>query len=93
MDLESSKPFIPESHSAIKTIIDLKNRKGLNPSEVVIAFPELTRSVGTLANWRNQKRGPKYFIVNGGKIVYRPSDIESYLFAHPVLTIDCNEVG
>jgi hypothetical protein len=47
-------------------------------------------SVGTLANWRTQKRGPKYFKV-GGKVLYRTQDVEAFLFSCPVLTIDSME--
>jgi len=66
------------------------DRVGLTPEEVVARYPELTRSVGVLANWRSEKKGPKYFKVNT-KIVYRPRDIECFLFANPVLTIDSIE--
>jgi len=66
------------------------DRVGLTPEEVVARYPELTRSVGVLANWRSEKKGPKYFKVNT-KIVYRPRDIECFLFANPVLTIDSVE--
>ncbi len=45
---------------------------------------------GTLANLRWQKQGPAYFHV-GRKVVYRPEDVEAWLFAHPVLTIDSVE--
>lgn len=45
-------------------------------------------STGTLANWRTQKRGPKYFKVGSGKILYRTSDVEAFLFSTPVLTQD-----
>ena len=47
-------------------------------------------SVGTLANWRTQKRGPKYYKV-GGKVLYRTEDVEAFLFSCPVLTIDSME--
>jgi len=46
----------------------------------------------TLANWRNQKRGPKFYMV-GRKPIYRPEDIEAFLFQNPVLTIDSVEVN
>lgn len=44
---------------------------------------------GTLANWRCQKRGPRYFIVGRRKIVYREPDVREYYTAQPVLTVDC----
>lgn len=62
-------------------------RAALTPKEVVEYYPELTESEGVLANWRNQKRGPKYYKV-GGKILYKPLDIEDFMFSCPVLTID-----
>ena len=44
--------------------------------------------VGTLANLRCKRRGPRFFKVQGGKVIYRVADIEAWLFANPVLTID-----
>lgn len=44
-------------------------------------------SVGTLANLRSQKRGPKYFRC-GRKILYKIEDFEKWLLSNPVLTID-----
>lgn len=64
--------------------------KALTPEDVVLNYPYLTRSIGVLANLRSQKRGPKYYIINR-KIIYRPEDIERYLFQHPVLTKDSAE--
>ena len=65
-------------------------KTALTPKEVIGFYPELTKSEGTLANWRNQRRGPKFYKFSR-KIVYRPEDIESYLFHNPVLTIDSME--
>lgn len=67
-------------------------KTALTPKEVVGFYPALTESEGTLANWRNQKRGPKYYKVSR-KIVYRPEDIEVFLFQNPVLTIDSVRVS
>lgn len=67
-------------------------RTALTPKEVVALYPALTASEGTLGNWRNQKRGPKFYKVSR-KIVYRPEDIEAFLFQNPVLTIDSVEVN
>lgn len=44
-------------------------------------------AVGTLANWRSRRSGPKYFKV-GSKILYRTADVEAFLFSCPVLTRD-----
>ena len=63
------------------------SNKILSPKDVVENYPALTTSEGTLANWRTQKRGPRYFRVSR-KIVYRASDIEDFLFRNPVLTLD-----
>ena len=59
--------------------------KALSPQAVVAAYPALTTSEGTLANWRFQKKGPRFYKVNR-KVIYRPEDIEAYLFHNPVLT-------
>ncbi|OPY13241.1 MAG: hypothetical protein A4E66_00845 [Syntrophus sp. PtaB.Bin001] len=59
----------------------------LTPKQVTEHYPQLTESEGVLANWRTQKKGPKYYKV-GNKILYRPTDIEDYMFSCPVLTID-----
>lgn len=66
------------------------SQKVLTPKDVIEAYPALTTSQGTLANWRNQKRGPRFFRVSR-KIVYRASDIEAFLFRNPVLTRDSLE--
>ena len=68
----------------------IQSPKVLSPKDVVAAYPALTTSPGTLANWRNQKRGPRYFRVSR-KIVYRASDVEAFLFKNPVLTLDSVE--
>jgi len=62
-------------------------RAALTPKEVTEQYPELTESEGVLANWRNRKIGPRYYKV-GRKVVYKPSDIEDFMFSRPVLTID-----
>lgn len=60
---------------------------GLSPKEVVETYPWLTKAEGTLANWRHQKKGPRYYKV-GSKILYKPADIETFAFQNPVQTID-----
>ncbi|MFO7553818.1 MAG: hypothetical protein R6W88_01315 [Desulfobacterales bacterium] len=62
----------------------------LTPKDVTEDYPALTDSEGTLANWRAQKRGPKYYKVSR-KIIYRREDIEDFLFQNPVLTSDSAE--
>jgi len=65
--------------------------KALTPEEVVKVYPALTKSIGTLANWRSRGVGPRYYRVGSGagrRIAYRPEDIEAVLFSNPVLTAD-----
>ena len=45
-------------------------------------------SVGTLANWRTKKIGPRYYKVNGRKVLYFLHDLENWSKANPVQTID-----
>lgn len=60
-------------------------RKSLTPKEVseIYGLP-----VGTLANWRYQRRGPKYHIVGKRKILYFVKELEEFLTQCPVLTKD-----
>lgn len=62
-------------------------KRALTSKEVAEAYGV---NEGTLANLRWQKQGPAYFHV-GRKVVYRPEDVEAWLFANPVLTIDSVE--
>jgi hypothetical protein len=62
--------------------------RALKPEDVVAIYPALTDSTGTLANWRSKGIGPKWYKVGGRRVVYRPEDIEAYLFGNPILTID-----
>ena len=41
----------------------------------------------TLEIWRHQKRGPKFYKI-GRCVVYDQDDLESYVAAHGVLTVD-----
>jgi hypothetical protein len=68
----------------------LEEKRTLTPQQVeeIYGIP-----VGTLANMRCQKRGPKYFPLGDipGKrrrILYYIEDIESWIRKYPVLTID-----
>jgi hypothetical protein len=61
-------------------------KRCLSPQDVVQIYPGIG-ALGTLANLRSKKRGPRFFKL-GRKVVYRPEDIEAFLFQHPVLTID-----
>ncbi len=47
--------------------------------------PELTAvwPTSTLANWRAEKRGPKY-VKYGKRIIYRGSDLNAFIEAHVV---------
>ena len=44
-------------------------------------------SVGTLANMRTAKKGPKYYKF-GRKVLYDLAEFEAFIKSHPVLTID-----
>lgn len=46
---------------------------------------------GTLANLRNQKKGPPYLKV-GRKVLYRVDEFEKWLFSAPVKTMENVEV-
>ncbi len=65
--------------------------KALSPKDAVKRYPALGCE-GTLANLRCQKRGPKFYKLSR-KIIYRPEDIEAFLFSNPVLTVDSVVVG
>ena len=41
----------------------------------------------TLEVWRHQKRGPKFYKI-GRCVVYDEDDLEAYVAAHVVLTVD-----
>lgn len=43
--------------------------------------------VGTLANWRWRRVGPKY-LKCGRKVFYDKKDVDSFFHSNPVLTID-----
>jgi len=52
----------------------------LTPEDVSEA---LQIPVGTLANWRSQKKGPKFYRF-GGLVRYHPDDFEAWLAAQAV---------
>lgn len=58
--------------------------KALSSQDALKLYPVLG-SMGSLSNLRYQKKGPRYF-KQGRKVIYRPEDIEVYLFENPVLT-------
>jgi len=67
----------------------------LGPEEIKPLFVKATDidriivglSPKTLANWRSQGVGPKYFIANGS-IYYSLTELESYFGMHPIETIN-----
>tara|TARA_B100001971_G_C17744887_1_gene312505 strand:+ start:211 stop:471 length:261 start_codon:yes stop_codon:yes gene_type:complete len=67
----------------------------LGPEEIKPLFVKATDidriivglSPKTLANWRSQGVGPKYFIVNGS-VYYAFAELESYFGMHPIETIN-----
>jgi len=62
------------------------NYRALSPKDAIARYPALG-CVGSLANLRCQKRGIRFFKM-GRKVVYKPEDIEAFLFRDPVLTRD-----
>jgi hypothetical protein len=63
----------------------MKNeRKALTAKEVSEIYGI---NLGSLANCRWSKRGPRYYRT-GRRIVYKPEDVEQWLFSQPVHTID-----
>jgi len=68
----------------------MKNeQRALSSKDAIERYPVLGCE-GSLANMRCKKRGPKFFKA-GRKVVYRPCDIEAFLFQNPVQTIDSVE--
>ena len=57
-------------------------RKSITPE---VASQIYGVNVGTLANLRSQRRGPKYYKV-GRRVVYKVEDFEKWLTSEPVLT-------
>jgi hypothetical protein len=68
-----------------------RNCLALSPKDALTLYPVLG-CLGTLANMQSQKRGIPFYKV-GKKVLYRPTDIENYLFSNPVQTIDSVESG
>ncbi|NPU86402.1 MAG: DNA-binding protein [Syntrophaceae bacterium] len=67
-----------------------EKKRTLTPQQVeaIYGIP-----VGTLANMRCQKRGPKYYVLNSrtGKkrrVLYFVEDVETWIKINPVITID-----
>jgi len=60
--------------------------RALSPKEAITYYPALG-TLGHLANMRCAKRGPRFFKA-GKSVVYKPEDIEAFLFRNPVLTVD-----
>lgn len=60
--------------------------RALSPKEAITYYPALG-TLGHLANLRCQRRGPRFFKA-GKSVVYKPADIEAFLFKSPILTID-----
>lgn len=59
-------------------------RKTVTPHEAAAIYG---LSVGTLANMRVRKTGSPYYVC-GRKVFYRVEDLERWLFANPILTMD-----
>jgi hypothetical protein len=66
-----------------------QERKALTTKEVSEIYGV---NLGTLANLRWSKLGPKYYRAGAGRrIFYKPEDVEQWLFSQPVLTGDSLE--
>jgi len=63
-------------------------KRALTTTEAAFMFG---LSPGTLANWRSQKRGPRFYRLGGHKIVYFFDDLERWARQEPVLTADSVE--
>lgn len=61
--------------------------QALSPAQVEQFF---SIPSGTLANLRWRKEGPKFF-KRSRKVIYKTVDVENWLFANPVQTIDSVE--
>ena len=59
-------------------------QKAVSANEVAERY---SLCLGTLGNMRSRKEGPRFF-KNGKRVVYRPEDVEKWLFGSPVETID-----
>ncbi len=69
----------------------MKNElRALSPKDAIERYPVLGCE-GSLANHRCKRTGPRYYKA-GKKVIYRPEDIESFLFQNPVQTRDSIEV-
>jgi hypothetical protein len=64
---------------------DKSNEARVLTPEVVSRLYSIPK--GSLANWRTQSTGPKWY-KRGRRIFYRREDIESWLFSEPHLTKD-----
>ena len=46
-------------------------------------------SEGHLANLRSRRAGPRFYKMGPGrKVLYKPADVEAWLFSNPVQTVD-----
>ena len=61
-----------------------KEKKAISPQEAAELY---SLSVGTLANLRCKKQGPKYYCV-GRKVLYFVDDLEAWIKRNLVLTMD-----
>ncbi len=64
-------------------------RRALSPEEAATMYG---LNVGTLANLRHARRGPKFFKI-GKKVVYFIEDIEAWIRQSPVLTRDSLDIS
>lgn len=65
---------------------ELNSKKALTPDEV---SEQYGLSKGTLANLRNKREGARFYKC-GRKVLYKVEDLERWLYANPVMTIDAH---
>ena len=65
-----------------------KNKRMIGPREVESLY---SIPVGSLANLRSLRKGPKFYKVNR-KVLYKLEDLEEFFTSNPVLTTDSPEI-
>ncbi len=63
-------------------------KKAMTPREVEAVY---SIPMGSLANMRWSKTGPRYFKAGPRRVLYRVQDVEEWIEKKPILTIDSLE--
>jgi len=64
---------------------ELLGKKAMTPREVEAVY---SIPMGSLANMRHLRMGPKYFKAGPKRVLYRVTDVEDWISQRPVLTMD-----